>query len=70
VRIGLAVIATRVATFFAVEQRTAAVVQRLAKFVRETGPGLHVKVPFIDRVIGRISGSCRRGPSCNQSASR
>jgi len=49
--LGLAVIAT----FFTVEQRTVAMVQRLGKFVREAGPGLHVKVPFIDRVIGRVN---------------
>ena len=43
------------ATFFTVEQRTAAIVQRLGKFVREAGPGLNVKIPFIDRVVGRIN---------------
>lgn len=48
-------IAALVATFFTVEQRTTAIVQRLGKFVREAGPGLHVKVPFIDRVIGRVN---------------
>ena len=53
--IGLAAIAALVATFFTVEQRTTAIVQRLGKFVREAGPGLHVKVPFIDRVIGRVN---------------
>jgi regulator of protease activity HflC (stomatin/prohibitin superfamily) len=41
--------------FFTVEQRTTAIVQRLGKFMRETGPGLHAKVPFIDRVVGRIN---------------
>lgn len=53
--LGLAVFATLVATFFTVEQRTVAIVQRLGKFVREAGPGLHIKVPFIDRVIGRVN---------------
>lgn len=42
-------------TFFTVEQRTTAIVQRLGKFVREAGPGLNVKVPFIDTVAGRIN---------------
>ena len=51
----LAVIATLVAAFYTVEQRTSAIVQRFGKFVREAGPGLHVKIPFIDRVIGRIN---------------
>jgi len=52
---GIVVIGTLIATFFTVEQRTTAIVQRLGKFVREAGPGLHVKVPFIDRVIGRVN---------------
>jgi regulator of protease activity HflC (stomatin/prohibitin superfamily) len=51
----LAVIVTLMATFFTVEQRTAAIVQRLGKFVREAGPGLNTKIPFIDKVAGRIN---------------
>lgn len=51
----LGVIGLLVATFFTVEQRTTAIIQRLGKFLREAGPGLHVKVPFIDTVIGRIN---------------
>lgn len=52
---GLAVIAILVAALFTVEQRTTALIQRLGKFLREAGPGLHVKIPFIDRVVGRIN---------------
>jgi regulator of protease activity HflC (stomatin/prohibitin superfamily) len=51
----LVVIVLLMATFFTVEQRTAAIVQRLGKFVREAGPGLNVKIPFIDSVVGRIN---------------
>ena len=51
----IAAIAALVSTFFTVEQRTTAIVQRLGKFVREAGPGLNVKVPFIDKVAGRIN---------------
>lgn len=51
----LAVIATISAAFFTVEQRTVVIVQRLGRFLREAGPGLHVKLPFIDRVVGRIN---------------
>lgn len=43
---GIAVIAVLASTFFTVEQRTTAVVQRLGKLVREARPGLHTKVPF------------------------
>ena len=40
---------------FTVEQRTVAMVQRFGKFVREAGPGFHVKAPLIDRVVGRVN---------------
>jgi regulator of protease activity HflC (stomatin/prohibitin superfamily) len=52
--LGLTVIATLFAAFFTVAQRTTAIVERLGKFVREAGPGLRVRLPFIDRVIGRV----------------
>jgi regulator of protease activity HflC (stomatin/prohibitin superfamily) len=55
IAVGFAVIATLAATFFTVQQRTTAIVQRLGKFVREAEPGLRVKIPFIDRVIGRMN---------------
>ena len=51
----IAAIAALTFTFFTVQQRTVAIVQRLGKFVREAGPGLNVKVPFVDRVAGRIN---------------
>ncbi len=53
--LAIAMIAVFRATLFTVEQRTTAIVQRLGKFVREVGPGIHVKVPFIDRVVGRVN---------------
>ena len=53
--LGLALIAALFDCFFTVEQRTTAIVQRLGKFIREAGPGFHLKVPFIDRVIGRVN---------------
>jgi regulator of protease activity HflC (stomatin/prohibitin superfamily) len=51
----IAAVAALAATFFTVQQRTTAIVQRLGKFVREAGPGLNVKIPFVDRVAGRIN---------------
>ena len=42
-------------TVFTVQQRTAAIVQRFGKFLREAGPGIHVKVPLLDRVAGRVN---------------
>ena len=53
--LALTAIAALSATFFTVEQRTTAVVQRLGKFLREAGPGLHTKIPFVDTVVGRVN---------------
>jgi regulator of protease activity HflC (stomatin/prohibitin superfamily) len=53
--LGFAMFSAFVATFFTVEQRTTAIVQRLGKFVREAGPGIRVKIPFIERVVGRVN---------------
>jgi regulator of protease activity HflC (stomatin/prohibitin superfamily) len=53
--VGLAVIVMLRAALFTVEQRTTAIVQRLGKFLREAGPGFHVKIPFFDTVTGRIN---------------
>ncbi len=43
------------ATFFTVHQRSVKIIQRFGKFIRETGPGIHTKVPFIDRVAGSVN---------------
>ena len=43
----IAAIAALVSTFFTVQQRTTALVQRLGKFVREAGPGLNVQGPLL-----------------------
>jgi regulator of protease activity HflC (stomatin/prohibitin superfamily) len=53
--LGFAAITMLRATFFTVEQRTTALVQRLGKFVREAGPGIRVKIPFVDTVVGRVN---------------
>jgi regulator of protease activity HflC (stomatin/prohibitin superfamily) len=51
----LAAIAILKMTLFTVDQRSTALVQRLGRFTRESGPGLHAKVPFIDSVAGRMN---------------
>lgn len=40
---------------FTVKQQTAAIIERLGKFHSVRRPGLQFKIPFIDRVSGRIS---------------
>ena len=42
-------------SFFTVEQQTSAVIERFGKFRRVAGPGLNLKVPFVERVAGRIN---------------
>ena len=44
-----------VGSLYTVQQRTVAIVQRLGKFVRESGPGIHMKIPILDRVAGRVN---------------
>lgn len=51
----LAGIVLLVNTFFMVQQQTAAIVQRFGRFVREAGPGLNAKVPFVETVVARIN---------------
>jgi regulator of protease activity HflC (stomatin/prohibitin superfamily) len=53
--IAVVVIAFLAASLYTVEQRSAAVIQRLGKFVKEVGPGLHAKIPFIDKIAGRVN---------------
>ena len=40
---------------FTVKQQTAAIMERLGKFHSVKGPGLHIKLPIIDRVVNRIN---------------
>lgn len=41
--------------FFSVEQQSAAILERFGRFLRIGQPGLNIKIPFIDRVAGRIN---------------
>lgn len=42
-------------TFFTVEQQTVAIIERFGKFNRMARPGLNMKLPFIDKVAGKVS---------------
>jgi regulator of protease activity HflC (stomatin/prohibitin superfamily) len=53
--VGFGALILLIGSLFTVEQRTVAVVQRFGKFVREAGPGIQMKVPFIDHVAGRVN---------------
>ena len=43
------------ASFFTVEQQRVAIVERFGKFLRLARPGLHMRLPFIDRIAARMS---------------
>ena len=40
---------------FIVKQQTSAVVERFGRFIAIRKPGLHIKIPIIDKVSGRVS---------------
>lgn len=42
-------------SFFTVEQQSNAVIERFGKFVRIAVPGLGMKIPFVDKISGRLS---------------
>ncbi|HHJ49977.1 MAG TPA: SPFH domain-containing protein [Phaeodactylibacter sp.] len=41
--------------FYIVKQQTAVILERLGRFHSVRGPGLHLKIPFIDRITRRMS---------------
>lgn len=41
--------------FFTVEQQERAILERFGKFVRVAGPGLNYKMPFTQKVAGRVN---------------
>ncbi len=43
------------ASFFTVKQQTAAIIERFGKFQSIRQSGLHLKIPLIDRIAGRLS---------------
>jgi regulator of protease activity HflC (stomatin/prohibitin superfamily) len=44
-----------IGTFFIVKQQTAAIIERFGRFTSVRQSGLHLKIPFVDRVSGRLS---------------
>ena len=44
-----------VSGLFIVKQQTAAIVERFGKFVGIRQPGLHLKIPLVDKIAGRMS---------------
>ena len=44
-----------ISSFFTVKQQTAAIVERFGKFHSVRQSGLHLKIPLVDRISGRMS---------------
>lgn len=42
-------------TFFIVKQQTSALIERFGKFIGVRHAGLQIKIPFVDRIAGRVS---------------
>jgi regulator of protease activity HflC (stomatin/prohibitin superfamily) len=40
---------------FIVKQQTSAVVERFGRFLAVRSPGIHIKIPFVDKISGRLS---------------
>ena len=49
-------------TFYMVKQQNAVVIERLGKFNKVSKAGLHVKIPFIDRIAGNVNLRVRELP--------
>lgn len=42
-------------SFYTVEQQSIAILERFGKFIKISTPGLHFKIPLIDRIAGKVS---------------
>lgn len=51
----LLVIVLLAASIYTVEQQTVAILQRLGRFQREAGPGIHLKIPIVDQIAARMN---------------
>ena len=40
---------------FIVKQQSSAIVERFGRFLVVRRPGLHIKIPLVDRIAGRLS---------------
>lgn len=49
------VVLLTIKTFFVVDQQTTAIIERFGKFHSTRKPGLHIKIPFVDRIADRIN---------------
>jgi regulator of protease activity HflC (stomatin/prohibitin superfamily) len=55
VGIAVVVLVLLAASLYTVQQQSVAILQRLGRFVRLSDPGIHMRIPFIDQVAGRVN---------------
>ncbi len=55
VTLAVLVIILLVAGLYTVEQQSYAVIERFGRYLRVSAPGLHVRIPIVDRIAGRVT---------------
>jgi len=53
--LSLIIILVLISGLFIVKQQSSAVIERFGKFIAVRSPGLHIKIPFVDKIAGRLS---------------
>jgi regulator of protease activity HflC (stomatin/prohibitin superfamily) len=53
--LGVVLITALILSAFTVTQQSAYIIERFGKFKRICAPGFHIKIPFIDRIRGRVN---------------
>lgn len=48
--------------FYMVKQKTAVVIERLGRYQRISRAGLHLKIPFVDQIVGTVNLRVRELP--------
>lgn len=52
---GVFLVVITVAGLFTVQQQSRVVIERFGRYLRTAGPGLHWRIPIVDRLAGRVS---------------
>lgn len=53
--IGFLILAIILSSLFIVDQQSAAIIERFGRFLRIAQAGLNIKIPFVDRIQGRVT---------------
>ncbi|HCQ28837.1 MAG TPA: SPFH domain-containing protein [Flavobacteriales bacterium] len=53
--LGIIALLLLIASVYTVKQKTAVIIERLGKFQKVARAGIHMKIPFIDKIAGRVN---------------